>query len=351
MEDSTIAIVEKTFDADHGIEQEINVVGIASQYLFEAREEEEVGNELETGTKEPSKSDSVPIGTQELEMIDKQTEEFWNKKKRDEAEKDVEHMHNEVEHEPPVSSNTSLRLKEDEQKLAAWMETFNEEAPEMYFKMDEFLLDGGSIKSMLPGNQITTPVIDLYCQLLNMNEDSRSKSSPLRLFVPSSVTVFFFVNASEHHYVICFNIKKPSFEDHPKESDIANLHLVRLKMKWTTMQNHLDYGVFVIRHMEHYLGVAKGWDCGLNVECHQQQQLDVLRIRYTYRILLHEKNKRRQNVEFLYECHHTKAQEKLKEEEKLRKKRAVENVDKVIIKLRPRKWHSYYLSTYFECFF
>ena len=60
-----------------------------------------------------------------------------------------------------------------------------------------------------------------------------------------------------------------------------------------------------MRHMEHYQGVSKNWDCGLAVEGKvQDQQLDVPRIRYAQQILLHECNKQKHHVEFqIFEEH------------------------------------------------
>ncbi|WOH14840.1 hypothetical protein DCAR_0934365 [Daucus carota subsp. sativus] len=152
--------------------------------------------------------------------------------------------------------------------------------------------------------------------------------------------IFFSMTVSDHHYLLCFNIKKPSFEvidssalqpdfdakyqymvlkNHSKVKDIASLVPVRLEMKWRTEHNHIDCGLFVMRHMEHYQGVSKNWDCGLAVEGKvQDQQLDVLRTRYAHQILLHECNKQKHHVEYqIFGEHVKKAElEKQKTEEK-----------------------------------
>ncbi|WOG91845.1 hypothetical protein DCAR_0311100 [Daucus carota subsp. sativus] len=163
------------------------------------------------------------------------------------------------------------------------------------------------------------------------------------------------MTVSDHHYLLCFNIKKPSFEvidssalqpdfdakyqqipqnirnflvrymvlkNHSKAKDIASLVPVRLEMKWRTEHNHIDCGLFVMRHMEHYQGVSKNWDCGLAVEGKvQDQQLDVLRTRYAHQILMHECNKQKHHVEYqIFEEHVKKAElEKQKAKEKKEK--------------------------------
>lgn len=87
-------------------------------------------------------------------------------------------------------------------------------------------------------------------------------------------------------------------KNHRKASEVAALKLVRIEMKWRTKNNHLDCGVFVIRHMEHYTGQSKNWDCGFYTESRQQTQLDTMRIRYAQRIVMHEKNENYHKVEF-----------------------------------------------------
>ncbi|WOH02321.1 hypothetical protein DCAR_0521710 [Daucus carota subsp. sativus] len=241
----------------------------------------------------------------------------------------------------------------------------------LYFDTANAILDNSNCISFPPKQLVTTQVVDAFCHILNMNEMYKAEQSPLRLFVPHHVTVyvlrhsnseekeqhfkkfvrdfddvlaaydhikfndvdliFFSMTVSDHHYLLCFNIKKPSFEvidssalqpdfdakyqymvlkNHLKAKDIASLVPVRLEMKWRTEHNHIDCGLFVMRHMEHYQGVSKSWDCGLVVEGKvQDQQLDVLRTRYAHQILLHECNKQKHHVEYqIFEEHVKKAE-------------------------------------------
>uniref|UniRef100_A0A162A5M8 Ubiquitin-like protease family profile domain-containing protein n=1 Tax=Daucus carota subsp. sativus TaxID=79200 RepID=A0A162A5M8_DAUCS len=289
----------------------------------------------------------------------------------------------------------STKINKEEQKLKDWLLTIDPEGYFLYFDTANAILDNSNCISFPPKQLVTTQVVDAFCHILNMNEMYKAEQSPLRLFVPHHVTVyvlrhsnseeeeqhfkkfvrdfddvlaaydhikfndvdliFFSMTVSDHHYLLCFNIKKPSFEvidssalqpdfdakyqqipqnirnflvrymvlkNHSKAKDIASLVPVRLEMKWRTEHNHIDCGLFVMRHMEHYQGVSKSWDCGLVVEGKvQDQQLDVLRTRYAHQILLHECNKQKHHVEYqIFEEHMKKAElEKQKAKEKKEK--------------------------------
>lgn len=287
----------------------------------------------------------------------------------------------------------TTKLTREEHKLQDWMETLSEDSATFYFKTGGIELDGGNIRTLLPNCQTTIQVINVFCHILNKNEIFKSEASPLRFFVLHQVTVYnmrykdlkeeeakfrrfteemelymanyehinfnkidvimFAMTVSEHHYILCFNIKKPAFEvidnsalepnftakyqeipfniqnflvklmtlkNHPKANDVASLTPVRLEMKWRTEDNHRDCTIFVMRHLEHYLGVAKGWDCGFNIESRQKEQLDVMRIKYAEKILKHDANEKRQNVEFgIFEVGMV-AQEQMRRAEKSRKK-------------------------------
>uniref|UniRef100_A0A169WNP9 Ubiquitin-like protease family profile domain-containing protein n=1 Tax=Daucus carota subsp. sativus TaxID=79200 RepID=A0A169WNP9_DAUCS len=289
----------------------------------------------------------------------------------------------------------STKINKEEQKLKDWLLTIDPEGYFLYFDTANAILDNSNCISFQPKQLVTAQVVDAFCHILNMNEMYKAEQSPLRLFVPHHVTVyvlrhsnseeeeqhfkkfvrdfddvlaaydhikfndvdliFFSMTVSDHHYLLCFNIKKPSFEvidssalqpdfdakyqqipqnirnflvrymvlkNHSKAKDIASLVPVRLEMKWRTEHNHIDCGLFVMRHMEHYQGVSKNWDCGLAVEGKvQDQQLDVLRTRYAHQILLHECNKQKHHVEYqIFEEHMKKAElEKQKAKEKKEK--------------------------------
>ena len=65
------------------------------------------------------------------------------------------------------------------------------------------------------------------------------------------------------------------------------------KLSWQTKQNSVDCGVFIMRHMENYMGQDdSSWDCELPKESNEQRvKLRRLRSRYASRIMTHPMNK------------------------------------------------------------
>ncbi|KAJ0683436.1 hypothetical protein HanPI659440_Chr16g0658261 [Helianthus annuus] len=87
---------------------------------------------------------------------------------------------------------------------------------------------------------------------------------------------------------------------------IGQVEPVRLEMPWRTKHNVIDCGVFLMRHMETYKGVAgKGWECGFLNECtdageityKQRKEIDDLRHKYITKMLLSDANEYRSFVE------------------------------------------------------
>ncbi|KAJ0434783.1 putative papain-like cysteine peptidase superfamily [Helianthus annuus] len=138
---------------------------------------------------------------------------------------------------------------------------------------------------------------------------------------------------SDHFYLVCFHMKKcqiavidnnslydDSFDlkyrGWPEKlrhlvADFMLIHGVvggrkmhkaqisRLKMSWRTVDNKVDCGIFLMRHMETFEGSSlRCWRCGFvkEVDCGQKEQLDDLRCKYATKILLHYLNARRQFV-------------------------------------------------------
>jgi len=73
-------------------------------------------------------------------------------------------------------------------------------------------------------------------------------------------------------------------------------------MKWRTLNNHDDCGVFLMCHMDTYLGQSqRGWKLDFKTEnekgkdC-QRAQLTRLRAKYLSKILLHDSNKHRKKI-------------------------------------------------------
>ncbi|KVH87884.1 hypothetical protein Ccrd_024803 [Cynara cardunculus var. scolymus] len=197
-------------------------------------------------------------------------------------------------------------------------------------------------ESMVDDTFIFRGVIDIWETMLNKNEQYRSKSSPRRLFCDTTTMaamkndkelatlrnvdmIFFPIRRQSHFYLIVFNQKNPglliidntktevdignkygelaaqlhkALNDYmksvrlPKEKIMANVTANVCNLKWSTVRNGVDCIIFVMRHMEHYMGqVINRWDCGFFQEgCGQEQQLRRLRRKYLTKILLSNDN-------------------------------------------------------------
>lgn len=79
---------------------------------------------------------------------------------------------------------------------------------------------------------------------------------------------------------------------------MSKVKATRLEMKWRTIYNGVDCGIFVMRHMETYMGQrCNKWDCGLDDESDTQtDQLNALRVKYLTKILLSKINILRDKV-------------------------------------------------------
>ncbi|KAI3718883.1 hypothetical protein L6452_19768 [Arctium lappa] len=85
---------------------------------------------------------------------------------------------------------------------------------------------------------------------------------------------------------------------HSSYDSFAGLEPVRIAVKWCTQSNSHDCGVFLMRHMECYMGeLPYRWKSGLDVEGpNQVKQLQMLRNNYTAKFLLSDINLRRSFV-------------------------------------------------------
>ncbi|KAL4566080.1 hypothetical protein LXL04_030190 [Taraxacum kok-saghyz] len=79
---------------------------------------------------------------------------------------------------------------------------------------------------------------------------------------------------------------------HPSAEVISKKQVKCAKMKWQTVYNDIDCGIFAIRHLECYTGgVISKFDCGLVKESEQQSsQLIKLRKKYATKILMSDLN-------------------------------------------------------------
>ncbi|KAK9053356.1 hypothetical protein SSX86_029989 [Deinandra increscens subsp. villosa] len=123
-----------------------------------------------------------------------------------------------------------------------------------------------------------------------------------------------------HYYLMCFNLKterielidnngdkkrkygtipkkmKQAFVDYlisigyKHHEKMKKAQIIRLEMPWRTLNNSIDCGVFVMRHMKTYFGDSKNWNSGLLKEKDQGHDLDDLRYKYAVKILTHNMN-------------------------------------------------------------
>ncbi|KAJ9554624.1 hypothetical protein OSB04_018669 [Centaurea solstitialis] len=143
--------------------------------------------------------------------------------------------------------------------------------------------------------------------------------------------VFFPVVSSVHYFLVCFNLKEGKtqvidnsavdvsfsakygsipitlrkvFVNVLKQLDDERVKKLnrgkpkREKMSWRTLRNQVDCAVFMMIHMETYMGQdVKDWDCGLaNEGSTQKSQLLNLRHKYVGRMLLSDLNTKKNFV-------------------------------------------------------
>nr|KAJ0192361.1 hypothetical protein LSAT_V11C800426010 [Lactuca sativa] len=79
-------------------------------------------------------------------------------------------------------------------------------------------------------------------------------------------------------------------QNHPKTEMFSHVMPYRLEMPWRTINNHIDCGVFTMRHMETYMGGSMNeFKVGFkNESSAQDDQLVKLRTKYLYKIITHE---------------------------------------------------------------
>ncbi|KAJ0906339.1 putative Ulp1 protease family catalytic domain, papain-like cysteine peptidase superfamily [Helianthus annuus] len=86
--------------------------------------------------------------------------------------------------------------------------------------------------------------------------------------------------------------------NHPKSAEIEIADVVRLEFEWKTVNNTVDCGVFVMRHMETWFGVTVDkWDSGFPLT-HKEKKSTLTRLRkkYAIKLVTSEANKHRGRV-------------------------------------------------------
>ncbi|PWA71630.1 ulp1 protease family, C-terminal catalytic domain-containing protein [Artemisia annua] len=175
-----------------------------------------------------------------------------------------------------------------------------------------FYIMRGQIESLYPGITVRTGVINGWSHVCNYEERLRSSDSMRRLFCHAGMISERMLEETnivkaqtefiENMTIVMknANVDKISdidmirlflgylaFVEHPKFYSLRKVVCKRLEMSWRTEDNCIDSGVFLMRHMETYMGSAlKNWKCGFkNEELNQQNQIYGLRKKYTSKIL------------------------------------------------------------------
>ncbi|MFS7962877.1 hypothetical protein Hanom_Chr08g00731671 [Helianthus anomalus] len=96
--------------------------------------------------------------------------------------------------------------------------------------------------------------------------------------------------------------------NHPKSAEIETAEMARLDFEWKTVNNTVDYRVFVMRHMETWFGLtADKWDSGFPLG-HTAKKARLTRLRKKYAIkLVTSKVNRHRSRELAEASEHEKA--------------------------------------------
>ncbi|KAH6763077.1 hypothetical protein C2S52_020510 [Perilla frutescens var. hirtella] len=129
---------------------------------------------------------------------------------------------------------------------------------------------------------------------------------------------FFLVLSGDHYFIVCFDMRKREalvidnsderegqtvFADYlyteglkTESLMVRRAYMARLEMSWRDTDNKNDCGVYVMRHMETYMGQSvNAWKC--NLEKGNVFQMNVLRIKYCGSILASRLNEHAASVE------------------------------------------------------
>ncbi|KAI3780543.1 hypothetical protein L2E82_10527 [Cichorium intybus] len=172
-------------------------------------------------------------------------------------------------------------------------------------------------ESMRPFSPINRNVIDCWSCILNHQESLTRKSSRRFLYLNSSILTEDTLNVStpsKRSYEI-FNNRMERFISHVQRSLEFNelkltvgykkLNLIkkvtprRVLVPWQETHATQDNGIFLMRHMETYIGLEdNNWTVGLGKqESKRDKRLTNLRILYIVRLAMHEININRSKLQ------------------------------------------------------
>ncbi|GKB74951.1 ulp1 protease family, C-terminal catalytic domain-containing protein [Tanacetum coccineum] len=213
------------------------------------------------------------------------------------------------------------------------------------FKNKDLQVQLGIFESLFPDVEVAAGIIDIWSLVLNHEEKYREKNSgggniycysgmllPYESFHDVDLVFFPMITTkrSHHFYLICFNMKTAEIDiidnldndiedisvrygelpiylihtfldylgriNHPKFLNFKMNRQKIIKMDWRSIYNCIDCGIFVMRHMETYVGRGIFWKEFKKEGQGQELQLRILRIKYLTKIIMLSINERRGKV-------------------------------------------------------
>ncbi|CAH1415983.1 unnamed protein product [Lactuca virosa] len=230
--------------------------------------------------------------------------------------------------------------------IDAWIEVLNfEEKSSPKKQMQRYFFDTTIMTSSMYDRK--RPLIERFEEFERKIKEAMKYQKELITFEEFDL-VFFPIVCDEHYCLICVDLKEKqidvmdnnlttskiqtSFGDaagelkllfsryllnvnHKSALQIQNVEAEKLRMNWRSRNNDINCGVFLMRHMEVYMGDRTGnWNCGIHKKSSKNynNQLDDMRVKYLTKILLCEINIHRKKIIQQSEVFAKKSDEKIK---------------------------------------
>ncbi|KVI11420.1 hypothetical protein Ccrd_010169 [Cynara cardunculus var. scolymus] len=120
----------------------------------------------------------------------------------------------------------------------------------------------GNLASLASNSMVYTNVIDGWAELLNYEEMYRSRDSLCRNNLAKSARFDMNILKMRNMDLHLLMIKHQKVVRHLTWQEIDETRQERLQMSWQTKENFDDGGVFLMRHMETWMGDERSWKTG-----------------------------------------------------------------------------------------
>ncbi|KAD4981750.1 hypothetical protein E3N88_18421 [Mikania micrantha] len=183
-----------------------------------------------------------------------------------------------------ATDNLSEATDESKKKLKEAVTENNDERKVVYHSVNHLVLERVHLFSLRPDNEVNNQIIDAWAEVLNLEEKYRSTGSSRRLFCGTSAIKDVFVQYMKQI-------------QHPKTDDIHATPVQKLHLPWATKTNTVDCAVFVMRHMERFMGLREQFNYGFSTNGKKKKsQLNLLRKRILLHLLRSEVNVLRDTI-------------------------------------------------------